>query len=113
MEQLLPTKSLICDYLSIFPIYIRLLPKTRTPFTCHFKMLCLTFCVINGPTFGQSSHNNFFFPLLAKYREEFKLIMDRIAVVKSENVSREYCLSLLFRHTWSPEALNSEIIFNH
>uniref|UniRef100_A0A8C5BP61 SOWAHA-C winged helix-turn-helix domain-containing protein n=1 Tax=Gadus morhua TaxID=8049 RepID=A0A8C5BP61_GADMO len=37
--------------------------------------------------------------LRAKYREEFKLIMDRIAVMKSENVSREYCLSLLFIHT--------------
>lgn len=29
----------------------------------------------------------FFFFSAAKYREEFKLIIDRIAVVKSENVS--------------------------
>ena len=60
-------------------------------------MLRLTFCVINGPTLGVLITTFLF--LLAKYREEFKLIMDRIAVMKSENVSREYCLSLLFIHT--------------
>lgn len=37
-------------------------------------------------------------PPAAKYREEFKLIIDRIAVVKSENVSKLLkCFSPLWK----------------
>lgn len=40
---------------------------------------------------------NVLFPLAAKYREEFKLIIDRIAVVKSENVSKNFIYSSLLK----------------